>query len=86
MSILAINFGSDNPARLTDTQRAEYGITRRLPKTIEGALESLEKDSSLKEALAKDVAHNFVAMKRAEQDVLGKLTDAERRIWIIERY
>jgi glutamine synthetase len=76
----------DNPARLDETQRAVYGITRRLPETIEEALKSLEEDSSLKSALAEDVVTNYIAMKRAEQDMLGKMSDKDRRTWLIERY
>jgi glutamine synthetase len=76
----------DNPARLDDVQRKKCGITRRLPKTIQEALEKLENDSDLKEALAEDVVSNYIAIKRAEQEMLGKMSDEERRIWIIERY
>lgn len=47
---------------------------------------ALDADSSLKEALAEDLVKNFLAMKKAEQEMLDKMGDDERRIWLIERY
>jgi glutamine synthetase len=84
--VATTNLCKGNPARLNDTQRAEYGITRRLPKTIEEALASLENDLSLKSTLAEDVVTNYVIMKRMEQDMLGEMNEERRRIWMIERY
>jgi glutamine synthetase len=49
-------------------------------------LEYLEKDPSLKGTLTEDTVTNYIAMKRAEQDMLGKMGDEGRRIWMIERY
>lgn len=76
----------DNPSKLDDAQRAEYGITRRLPKSLDMALQDLEEDASLKETFAEDVVSNYLIMKKAEQEMLGKMSDEERRIWLIERY
>ncbi|KAE9977063.1 hypothetical protein EG327_007874 [Venturia inaequalis] len=75
-----------NTARLDDVQRAEYGITRMLPRSIGEAMNALESDSSLKEALAEDLVKNFLIMKEAEQEMLDKMGDEERRIWLVERY
>lgn len=50
------------------------------------AMDALEQDSSLREAFAVDVVSNYLIMKRAEQEMLGKMSDSERRIWLIERY
>lgn len=47
---------------------------------------ALEADSSLKEALAEDLVNNFLIMKKAEQEMLDKMSDEKRRIWLIERY
>lgn len=49
-------------------------------------MKALEADSSLKEALAEDLVKNFLIMKKAEQEMLDKMSDEERRIWLIERY
>jgi glutamine synthetase len=76
----------DNTARLTEAQREEYGITRRLPQTIEASLKALDADTILKEALAEDLVKNYIAMKEKEQEMLAKMSKEERRIWLIERY
>ena len=76
----------DNTARLDEAQRSEYGISQRLPGSIEEAMNALDADSSLKEALAEDLVKNFLIMKKAEQEMLGKMSDEDRRIWLIERY
>lgn len=63
-----------------------YGITQRLPKTLEEALKALERDAILEELLPKDMITNYAVMKRAEQEMLSTMEDWERRIWLIERY
>ncbi|QDS77963.1 hypothetical protein FKW77_001714 [Venturia effusa] len=75
-----------NTARLDEAQRTEYGITNMLPRSIDEAMKALDDDSSLKEALAEDMAKNFLIMKKAEQEMLDKMSDEARRIWLIERY
>lgn len=57
-----------------------------LPRSIREAMKALEEDSSLKEALAEDLVKNFLIMKKAEQEMLDKMSDEARRIWLIERY
>lgn len=57
-----------------------------LPGSIGEAMKALEADSSLKEALTEDLVKNFLIMKKAEQEMLDKMSDEERRIWLIERY
>ena len=49
-------------------------------------MKALDADSSLKEALAEDLVKNYLVMKQAEQEMLGNMSDDERRIWLIERY
>jgi hypothetical protein len=49
-------------------------------------MKALDADTSLKEALAEDLVKNYLTMKQAEQEMLGKMSDDERRIWLIERY
>ncbi|KAF2738308.1 developmental protein-like protein fluG [Polyplosphaeria fusca] len=75
-----------NPSQLDQEQRAAYGISEKMPSSIEGALGALERDQPLREALAEGLVQDFVLMKRSEQDMLGKMGEAERRIWLIERY
>jgi hypothetical protein len=49
-------------------------------------MKALDADASLKEALAEDLVKNYLIMKKAEQEMLGKMSDEDRRIWLIERY
>jgi glutamine synthetase len=76
----------NNAARLTDDQRGEYGITKKLPTTLEDALSALQEDEVLAGLLPESMAKNYVTMKYAEMEMLGKMEDWERRIWLIERY
>lgn len=57
-----------------------------LPRSINEAMNALGSDSPLKEALAEDLVKNFLIMKKAEQEMLDKMGDEERRIWLVERY
>lgn len=77
---------ADNPSKLSDDQRKEYGIKRRMPKSIEEALDALEKDEELKHVLAESLIEDYVAMKKVEQKMLADMEEGERRTWLIERY
>jgi glutamine synthetase len=54
-----------DPATLTDTQRAERGI-RRLPTTLGEALDALEGDRLLLDALGELLARSYLAVRRSE--------------------
>ncbi|KAL2354279.1 developmental protein-like protein fluG [Cryomyces antarcticus] len=78
--------GVENPSRLTPEQREELGITRRLPPDIHTSLDALEHDGALAEVLGAGLVSDYVAMKRAEQTMLGGMGEEERRVWLLERY
>ncbi|KAJ9666499.1 hypothetical protein H2201_003422 [Coniosporium apollinis] len=75
-----------NPSKLSDDQRKEYGIERRMPKSIEEALDALEKDEELKHMLAESLVEDYISMKRVEQKMLADMEEGERKTWLIERY
>ncbi|TKA80870.1 hypothetical protein B0A49_03160 [Cryomyces minteri] len=75
-----------NPSQLTPEQREELGITRRLPPDIHTSLAALEQDGALAEVLGARLVGDYVAMKRAEQTMLGDMGEEERRVWLLERY
>jgi len=54
-----------DPATLTDAQRAERGI-RRLPTTLGEALDALEGDRVLLDALGELLARSYLAVRRSE--------------------
>lgn len=84
--IVLINGGADNPSKMDDRQRREYGIERRLPEAIDTALHALEQDQELKDVLAEGLVEHYIIMKKEEQKILMSMPQHERRIWLIERY
>ncbi|KAK4540874.1 hypothetical protein LTR36_008816 [Oleoguttula mirabilis] len=75
-----------NPTKLSALQKHELGITQRLPTSIEQAVEALEQDLTLAQALAPGLVHHYVSIKRAEQEMLDGMPELERRVFLIERY
>lgn len=71
---------------MTSEQLQEYGITRKLPKGIEAALEALETYKTFVECLPKDLVEMYLVMKRVEQQKLADMEPEKRRQWLIERY
>ena len=56
-----------DPGNYSDEEREKLGI-RRLPTTFDEALDELEHDSVLKDALGPLLATSYIAVKRAESD------------------
>jgi glutamine synthetase len=75
-----------DPSTLDAHGRVQYGITRKLPTTLREATAALSADAELKEALGEVVVRDYLTMKKCEQDMLGKMSEGERREWLIERY
>lgn len=75
-----------NPASLHDEERAQYGVTQRLPASFEEALDALKRDGQLGEALDQNMVRDYIVMKESEQRMLADMGDAERRVFLIERY
>ena len=76
----------DNPSRLSEAERLDLGISTRLPKTIDESLGAIESDTVLREALGDEVIRHYVAMEKAEQEILNKMSESRRRVWLMERY
>ncbi|KAM0717420.1 hypothetical protein Q7P37_007272 [Cladosporium fusiforme] len=75
-----------NPSQLTESDRASLGISEKLPITIEQSLAALEEDESLIKVIGSDVVNHYVAMKKAELEMLGAMPEHERHVWLMERY
>jgi glutamine synthetase len=75
-----------NPSRLSDEQRLAYGIREKMSASIEEAMVALDRDGELREMLAEGLVYDYLAMKRSELEMLGKMDERERRVWLIERY
>ncbi|GAB7352108.1 hypothetical protein MBLNU459_g2606t2 [Dothideomycetes sp. NU459] len=76
----------ENPARLSDEQRRQKGIERRLPTTLGESLFLLEADDELKDVLGRTLTEDYIAMKRAEEEMLDDMPEHERHVWLVERY
>lgn len=76
----------DNPARLDDARRRTMGIVKKIPSKLDDALAALEGDAVLEKLLGSTLVGDFIAMKRAEKDMLGKMPRNSRKAWLIERY
>ena len=75
-----------NPTKLSAEQKEELGITKKLPSSIEQALEAAGNDAELEQAMTPGMLKHYVTMKKAEQEMLNAMPEDERRVWLMERY
>ncbi|CBX98178.1 similar to developmental protein fluG [Plenodomus lingam JN3] len=75
-----------NPATLDEDARRRYGVLQQLPRNLHEALDAMDEDGALKEALGHRLVQHYVAMKESERKMLGQMEEEERRVFLIERY
>jgi glutamine synthetase len=75
-----------DPAKLTENDRAELGVTQMLPGSVADALETLKKDEELVELMGPELVERYAAVKEMEVQFLGEMGHEERRRWLMERY
>ncbi|KAM0269666.1 hypothetical protein ACHAQH_009665 [Verticillium albo-atrum] len=75
-----------DPAQLTPDQREELGVTVRFPKDLREALEALNRDDALEELLGNEFIKRYTDVKNAEMRLLDRMSEEERRQFILERY
>ncbi|KAK3616893.1 hypothetical protein LTR56_025652 [Elasticomyces elasticus] len=75
-----------NPTSLSEEQKSELGITQHLPASLDKAVEALQQDGELADALAPGVVSHYLVMKQAEQKMLNLMPLHERKRWLMERY
>ena len=66
--------------------REDYGITKKLPKTLDESLFALMHDLELKDMLGHDFVRKYNMVKKAEKSALRKMSPEKRRTWMMERY
>lgn len=49
-------------------------------------MDALDGDTALRNAIGSNVVDHYLAMKRAEQDMLNAMSEGERRVWLMDRY
>lgn len=57
-----------------------------MPQNLEAALSFLEQDTKLSLLLGEKLVTDYITVKRAEREMLGRMGEEERRRWLIERY
>jgi len=75
-----------DPAKLTDNDRKELGVTEMLPLSVEEALNALRKDEELVDYMGPSLVKRYIELKEFELNFLGRMSEEERREWIMERY
>jgi glutamine synthetase len=74
-----------DPATLSNAERGALGITR-LPDTLDAALDALEADALLLEALGPLLARSFLAVRRSEARAYAAMDDAAQFYEHFEKY
>lgn len=74
-----------DPGNYTDTEREQLGI-RRLPTTLDEALDELERDTVVMEALGPLLASSYIAVKRNEAAFFKDKTPAEEALQHFYKY
>jgi glutamine synthetase len=64
-----------DPATLSDKERTASGVAR-YPTTLTEALDELERDEVLIDALGEPLARSYVAVRRSEADAYGAADEA----------
>ncbi|KAI1340385.1 glutamine synthetase [Xylariaceae sp. FL0016] len=77
---------SGDPAKLSESERKELGITTMFPANLNQALEALKRDAGLVNMLNEDLVQRYVDIKTAELEELEPMGVQERRRWVMERY
>ncbi|KAL1838469.1 hypothetical protein VTJ49DRAFT_2637 [Mycothermus thermophilus] len=75
-----------DPAKLTENDRAELGVTEMLPGSVAEALEALKQDEEMVEMMGPELVERYAAVKEMELEFLGEMGGEERRRWLMERY
>ncbi|HKT37380.1 MAG TPA: glutamine synthetase family protein [Ktedonobacterales bacterium] len=74
-----------DPGNLSDDERERRGI-RRLPQSLDAALDALEADTVLREALGPRLATAYIAVKRLESTYFAEKTPEEEARQHIYKY
>lgn len=75
-----------DPATLSKEERKQLGIEKMLPESLDEAIGELLADGELREILGNDVVLRYVAVKKAEMNLLQGMQVEARKEWLIERY
>lgn len=76
----------DDPSKITSRERNGLGITKRLPKNLDEALEALKEHKKLRDWIGEDVIKKYLIVKKGEKALVEGIFDGDRKHWLLERY
>lgn len=77
---------NDVPAELDPEEREALGIRTLLPKNLQESLAALEVNPVFSILVGDSIVSTYLSVKHEEAEILQKMTDRERRNWLISRY
>lgn len=72
------------PHSLDQGGRAIYQLDKRMPSSLQEALESLKTDDSIKTWIPRDMLNSYIAVKEKDVEAFQKMTDDQRRLRFLE--
>ncbi len=84
--VLTMKDCTKDPAALTEEEKTDFGISERLPQSIDEALDCLRHDTQLRDIMGGAVIDTYLTVKKAECEMLQAMAAGKRRNWLIERY
>ncbi|VUC23859.1 unnamed protein product [Clonostachys rosea] len=77
---------SSFPSLLDICQRADYGLTSRMPSSLQEALDHLREDSVMQFILPHSFLEWYISLKKKEVEEFAKMTDEQRRLRFLEYF
>jgi glutamine synthetase len=74
------------PHSLDEGERAKYRLDKRMPSSLQEALESLKADATVKTWIPEDLLNSYIPVKEKEVEVFQKMTDSQRRLRFLEYF
>lgn len=71
---------------MSDEERKELGVERRVPTDLISALKALQSDTELATCLGQPVVDKYAVMKKSELDRMDTLKEEGWFEWEVERY
>lgn len=74
------------PHSLTETERIKYGLDSTMPNSLQGALDSLKTDLTMKAWIPQALLDSYIPVKEKEVEVFQKMTEDQRRLRFLEYF
>lgn len=72
------------PNSLDDGERAKYQMNKRMPASLQEALESLNADATMKTLIPKDLLNAYIHVKEKDVQIFQKMGEDQRRLRFLE--